>query len=94
MYHMKPAYLGQDSYCPNIDKNNNPEETELGTNPSLTLARTLTLSTGERSFGHFTSSRCYDNTIVNLANMNSPKNLGRYPESRSEIDLRRKMTIA
>ena len=87
---MKPAYLGQYSYCPNIDKNTNPEETELGTNPSLTL----TLSTGECSFGHFTSSRCYDNTIVNFANMNSPKNLGRYPESRSEIDLRRKMTIA
>ena len=80
---MKPAYLGQRSYCPNIDKNNNPEETELDTNPSLTLAPTLTLSTGERSFGHFTPNRCYDNTIPNFANMNSPKNLGRYPESRS-----------
>ena len=34
--------------CLNIDKNNYPEETELDTNPSLTLARTLTLSTGER----------------------------------------------
>ena len=33
---------------PNIDKNNYPEETELDTNPSLTLAQTLTLSTGER----------------------------------------------
>ena len=64
---MKTAYFGQCSYCPNIDKNNYPEETELDTNPSLTLARTLTLSTGERSFGHFTSSRCYDTTIVNFA---------------------------
>ena len=34
-------------YCPNIDKSNYPEETELDTNLSLTLARTLTLSTGE-----------------------------------------------
>ena len=91
---MKSAYLGQLSYCSNIDKNNYPEETELDTNTSLTLARTLTLSTGERFvFGHFTSSR-YDNTIVNFANMNSPKNLGRDPESRSEIDLRRKIAIA
>ena len=73
---MKPAYWGQCSYCPNIDKNNNPEETQLDTNPSLTLAPTLTLSTGERSFGHFASSRCYDNTIVNFANMNSPKKSG------------------
>ena len=40
----------------NINKNNSPEETELDTNPSLTLARTLTLSSGERSFHHFTSS--------------------------------------
>ena len=77
---MKTAYFGQCSYCPNIDKNNYPEETELDTNPSLTLARTLTLSTGERSFGHFTSSRCYDTTIVNFAYMNSPKNLGRDSE--------------
>ena len=69
---MKPTYFGQCSYCPNIDKNDYPEETELDTNPSLTLARTLTLSTGERSFGHFTSSRCYDTTIVNFAYMNSP----------------------
>ena len=53
---MKPAYFGQCSCCINIDKNNYPEETELDTNPSLTLARTLTLSTGERNFGHFTSS--------------------------------------
>ena len=70
---MKPAYLGQCLYCPNIDKNHYPEETELDTNPSLTLTRTLTLSTGERSFGHFTSSRCYDKTIVNFANMNYQK---------------------
>ena len=62
---MKPAYFSQCSYCPNIDKNNYPEETELDTNPSLTLAENLTLSTGERSFGHFTSSRCYDTMIVN-----------------------------
>ena len=43
---MKPAYFGQCSCCLNIDKRNYPEETELDTNPSLTLARTL--STGER----------------------------------------------
>ena len=49
---MKPAYFGQYSYCVNIDKNNYPEETELDTNPTLTLARTLTLSTGERDFGN------------------------------------------
>ena len=91
---MKTAYFGQCSFCPNIDKNNYPEETELDTNPSLTLARTLTLSTGERSFGHFTSSRCYDTTIVNFAYMKSPQNLGRDSEYRSEIDLRRKITIA
>ena len=53
---MKPAYFGQCSCCINIDKNNYPEETELDTNPSLTLARTLTLSIGERIFCHFTSS--------------------------------------
>ena len=53
---MKPAYFGQCSSCINIDKNNYHEETELDTNHSLTLARTLTLSTGERNFGHFTSS--------------------------------------
>ena len=90
---MKSAYFGQCSYCPNIDKNNYPEETELDTNPSLSLARTLTLSTGERSFGHFTSSRCYDTTIVKIAYMNSPKNLGRDPESGSEIDLRQKTQV-
>ena len=41
---MKPAYFGQSSYCTNIHKNNYLEETELDTNPSLTLAQTLTLS--------------------------------------------------
>ena len=46
---MKPAYFGQCSYCTNIDKNNYAEETELDTNPSLTLAQTLTLSIGERN---------------------------------------------
>ena len=45
---MKPAYFGQFSDCINIDKCNYPDETESDTNPSLTLARTLTLSTGER----------------------------------------------
>ena len=93
-YHMKSAYFGQCSCGINIDKNNYTEETELDTNPSLTLARTLTLSTGERISGHFTFSRCYDTTIFNLAHMNSPKNLGRDPESRSEIDFKRKITIA
>ena len=77
----------------NIDKNDYPEETELETNPSLTLARTLTLSTGERIFGHFMYSRCYDTTIFNFTYMDSSKNLGKDPESRSEIDFRRKITI-
>ena len=71
-----------------------PRETELDSNPGLTLARTLTLSTGERSSGHFTSSRRFDIMIYNFAFMNSPKNLGRDPESRSEIDLIWKITIA
>ena len=53
---MKTAYFDQCSCCIYIDKNNYPEGTELDTNPSLTLARTLTLSTGERSLGNFTSS--------------------------------------
>ena len=57
---MKPAYLGQCPCCIDIDKNNYPEETELDINPSLTLARTLTLSIGEYNFGHFTISRRYD----------------------------------
>ena len=46
---MKPAYFGQFSCCLSTDKNNYPEETELDTNPRLTLARTQTLSTGERN---------------------------------------------
>ena len=45
---MKPTYFSQCSCCINIDKHNYPEETELDTNPSLTLAQTLTLSTVER----------------------------------------------
>ena len=53
---MKPAYFDQCSCCITIDKSNYPEETELDTNPSLTLAQTLTLSTGERNFGNFTTS--------------------------------------
>ena len=53
---MKPAYFGQCPWGINIDKNNYHEETELDTNPSLTLARTLTLSIGERNFGNFTFS--------------------------------------
>ena len=44
---MKPAYFGQYWCCLDIDKNNYVEEKELDTNPSLTLARTLTLSTGD-----------------------------------------------
>ena len=78
----------------NINKNNYPEETELDTNPSPILAQTLTLSTGERNFGHFISSNCYETTNFNLTCMNSPYNLGRDPESISEIDFRRKITIA
>ena len=54
---MKPAYFDQWSCCLNVDENNYLEETELDTNPSLTLSRTLTLSTGERNFGNFTYSR-------------------------------------
>ena len=50
----------------NIDKNNYIEETELDINPSLTLAQTLTLSTGVHSFGHFTPSCCCDTTILIL----------------------------
>ena len=53
---MKPAYFGQCLCCIDIDKKIYPEETELDTNPSLTLARTLTLSIGERNFDKFTSS--------------------------------------
>ena len=91
---MESAYFGQCSCGINIDKNNYPEETELDSNPSLTLAGTLTLSTGERISGYFTFSRCHDTTIFNFADMNLPKNLGRDPESRPEIDLKRKITIA
>ena len=76
---MKSAYFGQCSCGINIDKNKYPEETELDTNPSLTLARTLTLSTGECSSGHFTVNRNFDTTIFNFAYINSPKNLGRDP---------------
>ena len=67
---------------------------ELDTNPSLTLARTPTLFIGERNFGNFISSRCCDTTIFNFAYINAPCNLGSDPESRLEIDLRRKITIA
>ena len=38
-------------------------------------------NTGERSFGHFISSRCYDTTIFNFAYTNSPFNLGRDPNN-------------
>ena len=54
-------------FCINIDKNNYLEDKELDTNPSITLAQTLTLSTCQRSFGHFTSSRCNNTTIFNFA---------------------------
>ena len=91
---MKPAYFGQCSCCIDIDKHNYPEERELDTNPILTLARILTLSTGKRNFGHFTFIRRYDTTIFNFAYTNSPYNLGRDPESRSESDFRWKITIA
>ena len=94
---MKYAYFGQCSCGININKNNSPEETELDSNPSLILARTLTISTGDRISGHFTFSCCYDTTIFNFAYMNSPKNLGRDPESRSELHLtvwNEKITIA
>ena len=87
---MKPAYFGQCSCCLNSDKNNYPEETELDTNPSSNPNPIH----WRAYFGHFTSSRCYDTTILIFMYMNSPKNLGRDPESRSEIDLRRKITIA
>ena len=91
---MKPSHFGQCSCCINIDKSNYPEETELDTNPSPTLARTLTLSTGERRFWQFHVQSCYDTTIFNFTYMNSPNNLGSDPESRSEIDFRRKITTA
>ena len=87
---MKPAYFGQCSCCLNIDKNNYPEETELDTNPNSNPNPIH----WRAYFGHFTSSRCYYTTILIFMYMNSPKNPGRDPESRSEIDLRRKITIA
>ena len=70
---MKSAYFGQCSCGINIDKKNYPEETELDTNPSLTLARTLTLSTGERISGHFTFSRCDDTRFLVLRIWIHPK---------------------
>ena len=73
---MKSTYFGQCSCGINIDRNNNPEETELDTYPSLTLAQTLTLSTGERISGHFTFSRCYDTTIFNFASYEFTKKSG------------------
>ena len=84
------SIFGQWSWCINIDKNNCPKENELCTNPSSSP----TLSTDERSFGHFNSSRCYETTIFNFAYMNSAYNLKRGTESKSEIDFRRKFTIA
>ena len=72
---MKPAYFGQCTCWINIYKYNYSEETELDTNPSPILSRTPTLSTGERIFGHFMSSRCYDTTVFNFAYMNSPKKI-------------------
>ena len=53
--------------CININKNNYHEETELNSNPRLTLVQTLTLST--REFGYFIPSLCYDTTIFNFAYM-------------------------
>ena len=89
-FHMKTAYFGQCSCCLNIDKTNYPEETELDTNPSSNPNPIH----WRANFGRFTSSRCYDTTIFDFMYMNSPKNLGREPESIAEIDLRRKITIA
>ena len=68
---METAYF-QSLYGIDTDRNNYSEQTELETNISLTLAQTLTLCTGERSFGHFNSSHCYDTTIFNFAYTNSP----------------------
>ena len=74
---MKPTYFGQCSCCINVDENNYPEETELDTNPSLTLARTVTLSIGERIFGHFKSSLVTTPRFLIFVYMNSPKIWGR-----------------
>ena len=93
-YHMKPAYFGQCSYCLNIDKNNYPEETELDTDPSLTLARTLTLSTGERILAILRPVVVTTLRFLIWCIWIHQKNLGRDPESKSEIDSRQKITIA
>ena len=45
-------------------------------------------------FVHFTSRRFYDSRIFNFAYMDSPYNPGRDPDSRSELDFRRRVTIA
>ena len=50
----------------NIDENNYQKETELDTNLSITLP------TGERNFGHFSSNRCYETTVFNFVYMDSP----------------------
>ena len=72
---MKLAYFGECLCCINIDKNYYPEETELDTNPSLTLARTLTLSTGELNFGNLTSSLVTTPRLLILRIWNHQKNL-------------------
>ena len=87
---MKPAYFSQCSCCINIDKNNYPEEMELDTNPSSNPNPIHWCV----YFWPFHVQSCDDTTIFNFVYMNSPKNLGRDPESRSEINLRRKITIA
>ena len=91
---MEPTFFGQFSCCIDIDENKYPGETELDTNPGLTLAQTLTLSIGERSFGNFIYSRCYETAHFDFAYMNSSSNRERDPESRSEMDFTRKITIA
>ena len=48
------------------------------------------ISTCERSFDNFASSRCYVNTIFNLPYINSPHNMLRDPDSKSEIDFTQK----
>ena len=87
------SILWEISCCMNIDKNNHPEETELDINPSLTLAQTLTLSIGECSLGNFTFNRCYDPTYLIFAYTNSPSSLERDPESRSDMEFTRQITI-
>ena len=73
---MKATYFGQCWCSINIDENNYAEETELETKSSITLVRPLTISTGERTFGQFTSGSCNDTTMFNFAYMNSSKHLG------------------